>query len=122
MRRLPSLALILALGALGVCACSSGPAEVVCEAPEATTSVELVDFDYVPRCVEASPGDTLTIENAGDAAHTYTVGGADLPMDLQVDVGAGGTAELALEGVVSGTTYSVTCVYHPQMTGALRIV
>jgi plastocyanin len=91
---------------------------VVCEAPEATTTVELVDFDYLPRCVEASPGDTLTIENTGEAAHTFTVGG----VDLQVDVAAGETAELSLEGVEAGTTYDVSCVYHPQMTAAVKVV
>lgn len=117
MRRHLLLGLATTL-ALAPTACSSESAEAICETPEPTTTVQVVDFDYVPPCVEAAPGDTLTIENTSEAPHTYTVG----VVDLQVDVAAGETAELTLEGVEAGATYDITCVYHPQMTGALRIV
>jgi plastocyanin len=113
-------AMVLLVGtlALGVVACSSGGGEATCEAPVATTDVTMTDFAYSPECVEASPGDTLTLVNSGETPHTFTVGAAD----VEADVAAGATGELMLEGVTAGTIYEVTCTYHPQMVALLRVV
>jgi plastocyanin len=98
-------------------ACSGEDAPPACEDPEATTSVEMLDFDYAPACVEASAGDTLDVSNTGEAPHTFTVDEAD----LNLDVPAGEEGTLTLEGVTAGTVYEVRCVYHTEMTAALTI-
>ena len=104
---------------LGGIACSSdGDGEAVCESPVATTDVTMTDFAYAPECVEASPGDTLTLVNSGETPHTFTVG----VVDLDADVAAGATGEVTLDGVGAGTTYEVTCTYHPQMVAGLKVV
>jgi plastocyanin len=81
------------------------------------TSIELVDFAFEPLCVEASGGDVLSLTNSGDAPHTFTV----TQVDLNVDLDAGETGEANLTGVAPGL-YAVTCTFHPQMVGALKIV
>ena len=107
--------LLLALAGI---ACSGDDTEAPsCTEYEATTSVELLDFDYGPRCIEASPGDTLELTNEGDAPHTFTI---DDP-DLSIDLPAGDEGTLVLDGVTAGTTYAVRCIYHSQMTASLRI-
>ena len=57
-----------------------------------------------------------TLENTGDAPHTFTVEGTDV--DVEVD--AGSSAEVTLSSVEPGT-YSVTCTLHPQMEATLTI-
>jgi plastocyanin len=116
--RIPVLWRLAAALVLGGAACSSGgDGDASCESPTATTDVTMTDFAYTPACVEASEGDTLTVVNSGETPHTFTVTG----VDLDVDVAAGATGELALDGVTAGTTYAVICTYHPQMVAALKI-
>jgi plastocyanin len=99
-------------------ACSSEDEPLACADPQNTTSVEMVDFEYSPGCVQATAGDTLEVSNTGAAPHTFTVDDADLSLDLP----AGEDGSLTLDGVTAGTVYAVRCVYHPEMTAALRIV
>jgi plastocyanin len=117
MRRPVQLLASLAIAVTGI-ACSGPDEPPVCDAPEATSSIEIVDFDFAPTCVEAAAGSTLQIDNTGAAPHTFTVSDTDLDLDLP----AGEAGELALEGVVVGTTYMVHCTYHPDMHAALKIV
>jgi plastocyanin len=117
--RIRTVATLLSLLLLGAVACggqdTAGGEPVACDDPTATTTPEMFDFGYAPACVEAEAGATLTVTNSGKAPHTFTV--QDGP---SADIAAGASADLALEGVAPGT-YSVTCVYHPQMTAALRV-
>ena len=113
-----AMVLVVAAIAFGGVACSSNGGEAVCEDPVPTTDVTMTDFAYAPECVEASPGDTLTLVNSGETPHTFTV----TVVDIEADVAAGATGELQLDGVTAGTTYQVICNYHPQMTAALKIV
>ena len=87
-----------------------------CTDPVPTTSVELADFAFRPDCLSADAGATITLDNTGDAPHTFTVEGTDVDVDL--DAGASGNAILA--GVDPGT-YVVTCTFHPQMEATLTI-
>ena len=87
-----------------------------CTDPVPTTSVALADFAFRPDCLSADAGATITVENTGDAPHTFTVEGADV--DVNLDAGASGNANLA--GVDPGT-YVVTCTFHPQMEATLTI-
>ncbi len=87
-----------------------------CTDPVATTTVELADFTFRPDCLSADAGATITLDNTGDAPHTFTVTGTDV--DLEVD--AGTSVDASLSGVDPGT-YAVTCTFHPQMEATLTI-
>jgi plastocyanin len=91
-----------------------------CTDPVVASTVELADFAFRPDCLSVDVGATIpmtiTLENTGDAPHTFTVDGTD----VSFDVPAGETAEGTLSGVTPGR-YEVTCIYHPQMTATLEI-
>ena len=92
-----------------------GSPDDVCPSPVSADRVEMGDFFYEPACVEVQQDATLGLDNTGEAPHTFTIDGAE------ADVAAGSSQDLDLTGVAPGT-YEVTCTYHPQMTGGLRIV
>ena len=100
---------------LPACDGDTAPAEP-CADPEPATSVQLADFAFDPDCLSVDAGGTLTVENVGDAPHTFTVGGTDV--DVKVDPDA--SDEVAFDGVDPGT-YSVTCTFHPQMEATLTV-
>jgi plastocyanin len=118
MRRSVVWGFVVALAMGGVACSSGGGDDASCESPTATTDVTMTDFAYTPACVEASEGDMLTVVNSGETPHTFTVTG----VDLDVDVAAGASDELSLDGVTAGTTYEVICTYRPQMVAALKVV
>jgi plastocyanin len=97
------------------CGGNEGPPPA-CTEPVAASTVELADFAFQPDCLSAGAGATITLENTGDAPHTFTVTGTD----VDVDVDAGSSVQASLSGVEPGT-YAVTCTYHPQMTATLTI-
>jgi plastocyanin len=113
MRSVTLLTLALLLLAAS---CSSEPKspEELCPNPTTTTSVEMGDFFYEPGCVEVDDGATLSIDNTGKAPHTFTIDGAE------ANVAAGESATLDLANIAPGT-YEVICIFHPQMTAALRV-
>jgi plastocyanin len=100
----------------GIACSESTDPQDLCSAPTATTRVEMKDFAYVPTCVSASAGSTLTLQNTGATPHTFTVQNSD----DSVDVAAGETGTLDIADLSSGT-YEVICTYHPQMKAALRV-
>jgi len=114
-----TIARVLALGALLLLSACGGdganPPED-CTDPVAATTVELADFAFRPDCLSAEAEATITLDNTGDAPHTFTVEGTD----VSFDVPAGDSAEGTLSGVTPGR-YEVTCIYHPQMTATLEI-
>jgi plastocyanin len=87
-----------------------------CTDPTSATSVELADFAFRPDCLSVDAGATITLENTGDAPHTFTVEGTD----LDVNVDAGGSDEVRFDGVAAGT-YAVTCTFHPQMEATVTV-
>ena len=97
-----------------VAGCSSGSA--TCDAPTVTTTVDIQNSTFSPGCVRAATGETLTLHNADDTAHTFTVKGTGV--DVKLD--GGQTGEASLAGVAAGT-YAVSCLYHPQMTESLQV-
>jgi plastocyanin len=109
------------LVAIGVLLASLAPAcaskEVPCEDPTSATTVQMLDDGYAPGCVQAAEGTTLTVENAGEAPHTFTVSGTAL--EAKADPGA--SAPLAITDVAPGT-YVVLCTLHPDMRAALKVV
>ncbi|HUF60240.1 MAG TPA: cupredoxin domain-containing protein [Actinomycetota bacterium] len=107
------LALLLLLTA---CGGDGADAPEGCTDPVAATTVELADFAFRPDCLSADAGATITLDNTGDAPHTFTVTGTDV--DLDVD--AGTAVDARLSGVDPGI-YAVTCTYHPQMEATLTV-
>ena len=113
---------VLALGALLLLPACGGDGATPpqdCTDPVAATNVELADLAFRPDClsVEASTMPmTFTLENTGDAPHTFTVTGTDV--DINVD--AGTSVEASLSGLEPGT-YAVTCTFHPQMEATLIV-
>jgi plastocyanin len=106
------LALVVLLPA---CGGEDAPPEP-CTDPAPATSVELADFSFRPDCLSADSGATITLDNTGDAPHTFTVEGTDV--DVNVDAGSSGDADLA---TVDPRTYAVTCTFHPQMEATLTV-
>jgi plastocyanin len=98
-------------------ACGGEEAEPeACTDPVTATMVELADFAFRPDCLSVDAGATITLDNTGDALHTFTVEGTDV--DFEVDAGV--SIEASLSGVEPGT-YAVTCTLHPQMEATLTV-
>lgn len=106
---------IIALLVLPACSGDGQPPEP-CTDPVPARAVELADFAFRPDCLSAEAGATITLENTGDAPHTFTV--ADTDVDFSVD--AGTSVDASLSGVDPGT-YAVTCTFHPQMEATLTV-
>ena len=100
---------------IAVAGCSSKP-PATCESPTATTTVESQNSTFAPGCITTTSGQTLTLHNADDTPHTFTVKGTGV--DVKID--SGQTASADLTGVAAGT-YTVTCLYHPEMTESLQV-
>jgi len=107
---------LLGLAALLPACDGDNPSAEPCAYPQPATSVQLADFAFEPDCLSVDAGSSITLENAGDAPHTFTVGGTDV--DVKVDPGA--SDEVGFDGVDPGT-YAVTCTFHPQMTATLTV-
>jgi plastocyanin len=106
---------VTALVLLPACGGGETPPEA-CTDPVAATTVELADFAFRPNCLTAEAGATITLENTGDAPHTFTVTDSDVDFDLD----AGTSIEASLAGLEPGT-YAVTCTLHPQMEATLTV-
>jgi plastocyanin len=113
--RIARLLLLALVTLLAACQGDQSPPKA-CTTPVAATTVELADFEFRPDCLSAGVGATITLENTGDAQHTFTVTGTD----VDFDVDAGTSFEASLSGVEPGT-YSVTCTLHPQMVATLTV-
>jgi plastocyanin len=74
----------------------------------------IVDFGFSPTELSVSEGQTITVTNTGENAHTFTTD------DGVIDetVSAGETEEITLTGVASGGFH---CRFHSQMTGTLTV-
>jgi plastocyanin len=106
------------IAVLALASCGGGGEEPpACENPRAVTTVAMGDFYYEPGCAEAPAGAELEIVNEGQAPHTFTV---EADAGTEADVAAGERATLTVPDLTAGT-YAITCTYHPQMVGALRV-
>ena len=115
MKRLVIAAFVFAAISLPGCRAGGG-AGTACVSPTPTNAVNLADFRFDPSCATARAGTTLTLTDGGAAPHTYTVTGTPINVKLE----AGQSHQVSLSGVAPGT-YAVVCLYHPQMTGQLKI-
>jgi plastocyanin len=109
-------ALLLALAAIVPGCDGDTTSPEPCTDPAPVSAVELADFVFRPDCLSVDAGATITLDNTGDAPHTFTLGGTDV--DVNVDAGSSEVADL---GTVDPGTYAVTCTFHPQMEATLTV-
>jgi len=133
MPRNMALAIVVAAGALLV-ACGGDEGTTTIDgrqandhgteevAGEASIEFEMDDFYFGPTMLQGDAGQALTLEtfNEGDATHNLTI--ADQGIDVDVDVEAGGEAEIEVTFPESGTLV-FECKYHAGqgMIGALEV-
>jgi len=138
MRKEPVFAGLIALALLtGACdrsgvGSSAGlgdpGARSTCDAATATdesglavATVAMADRAFLPGCfIARSHGQTLRIKNADRTAHTFTVDGTGVDIELPAGTDAKVTGHLADVGLSPGT-YPFHCRIHPSMTGVLIV-
>jgi plastocyanin len=74
----------------------------------------IVDFGFSPTELSVTEGQTISINNTGDVAHTFTTD--DGAVDQTISPGE--TVDVTLTGVTSGGFH---CRFHTQMTGTLAV-
>jgi plastocyanin len=74
----------------------------------------IVDFGFSPTELSVTEGQTISITNTGDVAHTFTTD--DGAIDQTISPGE--TVDVTLTGVTSGGFH---CRFHSQMTGTLTV-
>jgi plastocyanin len=112
------LAMTLLLAACGGGGAATQPtsptAETTTPPPEeecpAQTTITMNSRSFDPDCVEVARGDTLTIQNASDNRHSFTL---DKPK-VDFDVLAGESGEFEVVGLKK-RQYCFYCKYHPGM-------
>ncbi len=77
--------------------------------------VQVLDFDYGPRSISVSAGSSVRFVNAGIAPHTVTA------RDGSFDSGFMGTGDAFSRPFPTAGTYEYFCIYHPNMTGTVRV-
>jgi plastocyanin len=117
MRRVLLLSAVIAVMPLvAACSTSGGEQPPACDTPTETTTVDMQEVAFAPACVSATASDTLSLVNHDSTAHTFTVEGTS----VNVNIEGGQTAQAPLTGIAPGT-YAVTCQFHPTMTEVLRV-
>ena len=91
------------------------PLEAVDECSEvsaaegAPAGVTMMDNFYEPNCVAVSSTQPITLTNAGNLDHTFTVGDGDI--DIEVEPGDDTTTDETGTDLAAGT-YRFFCRYH----------
>jgi plastocyanin len=126
VKRATILAALVAV--LAAAACSGGDAEPVeetgssateadqgCDSPVETATIQIADLAFDPNCIELPAGtDSLTIENADDTNHTFTI--AEINLNTEI----GPSADVGVDvAAINDGVWAFRCTIHPQMTGFL---
>ena len=74
----------------------------------------IVDFAFSPKQLSVTEGQTITVFNNGDVAHTFTTDDGT----IDETINSHDTVEITLTGVSTGGFH---CRFHPQMTGKLTV-
>lgn len=111
MRRFPRLAVValLTLPLFGL-ACGSDDASDAL--PTESGHVKVVDNEFEPKTIEASPGDTITWDFEGDTQHNVIGSG------FKSKNRKSGTFEHQFN---SAGEYDYVCTIHPGMTGSVKV-
>jgi plastocyanin len=118
------LLLALALAGLGVSACTGGGSDGGDGCKDLSThgdrlAVTIENFEFAPSCFTASASQSISVHNADDAVHSFTLQGTE----IDVDIAAGETFEgETISGVVEPGSYTLVCTYHPEMKGDVTVV
>lgn len=80
-------------------------------------TLELADFEFVPSELAVASGTTVTLDNTGQAPHTFTI--EDEGIDEQVDAGQSGEVTIDLDP----GEYDFVCTFHEAqgMVGTLTV-
>lgn len=95
---------------------TGGTASQTGQTPQPSVQMTISDFKFDPPKFEMAKGFPMTVTNSGNTAHTFTIDGTDVDLELQ----PGDTATAAVDKLVPGT-YTFHCTIHSQMTGSLKI-
>lgn len=115
-RSLIALLSCFALLAAG-CGEESPTGETAGDAARKIVEIEATDFSFDPATISADAGETveLTITNAGEVAHSFTI-------DNVVDIQAEGGEEATMTFTAPVATVDFYCKFHPdQMQGQLAV-
>ena len=120
-----SLSLAIAAGlllVLGACGDNTDDAtDTTDDTAAGSTAVTVVatDFSFDTATLEVEPGATvdLTLQNDGDAPHTFSSG--DIEVDVQADPGSSATGTFTAPD--EDGTYEFHCEVHPDMTGEIIV-
>ena len=110
----------LLLAATLLVACGSDDAEP--EGGGGGTAVDVIaaDFAFKPTIVRVDPGEevTLTLENQGEAEHSFT----SEELDIEVEAEGGESAETTFTAPAEDGSFEFFCEYHPdEMRGELHV-
>lgn len=86
---------------------------------EESPVVVALDNEFDPACLEVSAGQDLTVQNNGEAAHTFTIEEAGINLVLQP--GDEQLAEGVGDAVQEGADTTFVCEFHPEMVGTLKL-
>lgn len=123
-RFLPALAVLLLVSALALACDNGGDGDETGDdgagQAAAPVTVKLGEFFFQPGELQASPGQTLTVEveNEGSAAHTFTID--ELGVDQVLPPGETGTVLVTTQ---EEGTLRMYCRFHERqaMEGALKV-
>ncbi|MGH2754743.1 MAG: cupredoxin domain-containing protein, partial [Actinomycetota bacterium] len=82
-------------------------------------TVTAIDFSFDPDSVEVEPGAEaeITLQNDGEAPHSFTVDDGDFEVEAEAGDSASGTFTAPDEDATLG----FHCKFHPQMTGEIVV-
>lgn len=118
MSRLSKISLLLLALALVLGACAEEDEDTA--AQESTNTVEAFDFYFEPTSLQLEPGAraTITLQNNGGVAHSFTV--PDL--DLEIEAQSGDSVDGTFTVPDRPGTLDFYCKFHPdEMTGTIAI-
>ena len=93
---------------------SESPSESAADGGGGGADLTIVDFGFSPTDLSVTEGQTITVSNIGENAHTFTTD------DGAIDetISPGDTVEIPLTGVTTGGFH---CRFHSQMVGTLTV-
>jgi plastocyanin len=139
MRLFGLLAVLLSVAVIGFAAGCGDDDEADEEAAQTTapadtggggeTSVEMTEFEFIPNDLSVSAGDTLALENTGQAPHNLTIvegtdpegGGAELAASDDIDAGASGDLLVDVEPGEYGFLCTIPGHAEDGMTGTITV-
>ncbi|MGH2709748.1 MAG: cupredoxin domain-containing protein [Actinomycetota bacterium] len=115
MKHLRLVVLMAVVGLLGAACGGDGGGGNGGDGGSTAGTVTMVDNAFEPTDPTVASGDTLSLENQGQATHTFTL--EDDSIDEQVAAGSTASVTVSLDP----GSYGFACTLHPEMTGTLTV-